>query len=771
LQSEPDKINSRLDPSELKEANSKKLKKPLQATPRPYVDVGVRGRGLFAERSYKKDEFVTFYKGEAVTREQVNDPNRNPMYLMALDYGRSRKPTDDIFLTEDVITGEKKPAFALDALHGPFSDDSLGRYINSAKGSADESNVSIGKSQFPNGIKIRTTRKVSKGEEFLMGYGTHYWNAVEKYMRAHPDWRELSLDPNDPYDYLAEFPESRSTTKRKTKNSRPAADERLRTRIPRYNESRIVENMDMYQRGKVPIELRATFMLCGQYGVYATDFIPKSMTIDRYGGEVIRQEEAEMIESKELLFPNKTRKRNSAYFVHSGGTSVIDGSKKEYVANCINHYQWLDGPPNVARGPNCVLMPLKNESTTVCVVAVRDIQKNEQLLLDYGEAYWDFKSPDMVIATHPKIHTLRTWGERELMLTYAIRYLDHKSSPSQLADTVDTALCVAKAVAEDMSDMSSVLENGLVCAGDLAAELTVVYAFVYGVGTIYAPLSEEHVIKLETIKAALKKFYDGAMSDADGMGDVQRSLKISTVYDPALRASLPAEYDGESWYAAVKRAGQSAREVIGATDPAREKFVVVASDLYLGREYITDPVGLGYLTACAENCRFYKYSPATPNATFESHMPWALIDTAYPRMAGGLHAVDKLSIPFVQTPASLRSTGVYDFEIATYDGGNESAYSPANLVKDFFSGDDVLVASTDYPPGYLVTYYSSEKWSAPYCLGKYIKKSGRNSQWHTQSNCAIYPIKRGDVYFVIAIQFISKGSVLVMNSAEPFEGK
>lgn len=119
------------------------------------------GQGLFADRDYLPGEIIAEYGGKILTGDEARYVDSD--YLRAGD-----------LLGTWVIDGKDRLVLTL-LLYEP-SSESLGKYINDAKGSGQAPNVMMVADQVNKKIFVKVgSRGVCKGEEFFVRYGAGYW--------------------------------------------------------------------------------------------------------------------------------------------------------------------------------------------------------------------------------------------------------------------------------------------------------------------------------------------------------------------------------------------------------------------------------------------------------------------------------------------------------------------------------------------------------------------------------------------------------------------
>ncbi|KAK0636293.1 hypothetical protein B0T17DRAFT_518705 [Bombardia bombarda] len=105
------------------------------------------------------------------------------------------------------------------------------------------------------------------------------------------------------------------------------------------------------------------------WGLYAMENIPKDDMIIEYVGEEVRQQVADLRESRYLKSGI-----GSSYLFRIDDNTVIDATKKGGIARFINH----------SCMPNCTAKIIKVEgSKRIVIYALRDIAQNEELTYDY----------------------------------------------------------------------------------------------------------------------------------------------------------------------------------------------------------------------------------------------------------------------------------------------------------------------------------------------------------------------------------------------------
>lgn len=116
------------------------------------------GNGLFAARDFRAGEEVCKYTGDI-----SHDPE--------VDHGGSRYVT---CVNPSCVT-------TIDAAR---TNTHYGRFINAPRGTRRRTNCRWVNNQAGQTVRIVTTKPVKKGDEFLIGYGVHYWERVHEIQDA-----------------------------------------------------------------------------------------------------------------------------------------------------------------------------------------------------------------------------------------------------------------------------------------------------------------------------------------------------------------------------------------------------------------------------------------------------------------------------------------------------------------------------------------------------------------------------------------------------------
>ena len=111
------------------------------------------GKGLYAQRDFKKGETVARYTGDLVHNDERYDKNR---YFSA-------------YLLE--LTG----AISIDAAR---TNTAVGRMVNDARGTNKKNNCSLSCHHATRTATLKASRNIKKGEELFTAYGAAYWKGV-----------------------------------------------------------------------------------------------------------------------------------------------------------------------------------------------------------------------------------------------------------------------------------------------------------------------------------------------------------------------------------------------------------------------------------------------------------------------------------------------------------------------------------------------------------------------------------------------------------------
>jgi hypothetical protein len=114
------------------------------------------GKGLFANRNFKKGEVIGNYTGDIVRIDKLSSDKNLPRSAYILE------------LTETL---------GIDAAR---TNTSEGRMVNDARRSGFKNNVKFSANQRNKTAKLIALRTIKKGEEFLISYGRNYWPQQNK---------------------------------------------------------------------------------------------------------------------------------------------------------------------------------------------------------------------------------------------------------------------------------------------------------------------------------------------------------------------------------------------------------------------------------------------------------------------------------------------------------------------------------------------------------------------------------------------------------------
>jgi SET domain-containing protein len=110
------------------------------------------GKGVFAARDFKKDEFLGVYLGNILSEKQFNNTK------------------DTSYVWEVSVNGRH---FYIDAKHVK-SNNKL-RFVNGAMSESQQQKVNVESYQYGGMIRYRTIKSVKEGTEFVIEYGDEYW--------------------------------------------------------------------------------------------------------------------------------------------------------------------------------------------------------------------------------------------------------------------------------------------------------------------------------------------------------------------------------------------------------------------------------------------------------------------------------------------------------------------------------------------------------------------------------------------------------------------
>ena len=116
------------------------------------------GKGLFAARDFEKNQMITYYTGDI-------------------------HPTDHVNTDGSAYVLEIKKGTVVDAAR---TNTAPGRLLNDAKSTPLTNNCRFSINHKDKIIKIKATKKIKKGEELLVSYGSSYWNSFKKLITDSP---------------------------------------------------------------------------------------------------------------------------------------------------------------------------------------------------------------------------------------------------------------------------------------------------------------------------------------------------------------------------------------------------------------------------------------------------------------------------------------------------------------------------------------------------------------------------------------------------------
>lgn len=127
----------------------------------PFENVGL---GLFADRDFKKGEYITWYDG----KENFLIRKQRKKHLQNLKHSSHTKS----FNWDMVVRGEKsaRKAFKNEMGGGSFLNDPLDPFFVNVK-------FDVSDDPERHFIYIRATKDIKEGTELLLGYGDRYWKA------------------------------------------------------------------------------------------------------------------------------------------------------------------------------------------------------------------------------------------------------------------------------------------------------------------------------------------------------------------------------------------------------------------------------------------------------------------------------------------------------------------------------------------------------------------------------------------------------------------
>ncbi|OYT36705.1 SET domain-containing protein-lysine N-methyltransferase [Candidatus Pacearchaeota archaeon ex4484_71] len=113
-------------------------------------------------------------------------------------------------------------------------------------------------------------------------------------------------------------------------------------------------------------------------GVYAKKHIKKGEKIIEYVGRIITKKQSEEIAERQIQKSKRKKKRGAVYIFELNKRYDIDGDTPWNKAKYINH----------SCSPNAETV---DEDGHIWIIAIRDIQKGEEITYNYGYSFENYK--------------------------------------------------------------------------------------------------------------------------------------------------------------------------------------------------------------------------------------------------------------------------------------------------------------------------------------------------------------------------------------------
>ena len=130
---------------------------------------------------------------------------------------------------------------------------------------------------------------------------------------------------------------------------------------------------------------------------YNKKILPKKDII--HGVKIIKLDDNHLLSGEYGLFASKNWQKYNIIGEYTGEVIIIDGGKycayltDKYcvdASSCGNELRYINDYRNIKNKPNTKLQVVYlDKKPKVLVVVIEDINKNEEILLDYGENYWE----------------------------------------------------------------------------------------------------------------------------------------------------------------------------------------------------------------------------------------------------------------------------------------------------------------------------------------------------------------------------------------------
>lgn len=157
------------------------------------------------------------------------------------------------------------------------------------------------------------------------------------------------------------------TTRSKTCHEKFSAKENKNKNIIHHIDEQIDPNH--IESRKDPLEIK------GLYGVFAREKIAKSSFICEYAGDLIDRKEAE---KRDVIYDLRGKGSYMFYFNWSNKCYCIDATEPtRRIGRLVNHSR---------KKPNAKMeIYIHRNKPYIILTAIKDIEKNEEILYDYGE--------------------------------------------------------------------------------------------------------------------------------------------------------------------------------------------------------------------------------------------------------------------------------------------------------------------------------------------------------------------------------------------------
>jgi SET domain-containing protein len=143
------------------------------------------GNGLFVTKDFKKNDWITFYDGKEITREEAQSLKERgeQSHVRSLDINRT------------AIDGLRIPEYGRGG--ASFANHKEGEHANSAFRKEWIEKKKKGITKTGNVIILVAKRDIKKGEEVFVDYGKDYWKLAKKKEEKtleRPNKDEITID-------------------------------------------------------------------------------------------------------------------------------------------------------------------------------------------------------------------------------------------------------------------------------------------------------------------------------------------------------------------------------------------------------------------------------------------------------------------------------------------------------------------------------------------------------------------------------------------------